>query len=363
MPAYKRGNKWSFRVYYDDPLTSKRKQYEKRGFESKKEAKVAEVEFLNSIKHNTLPAYVDVPFRLAYEYYLTEKKKEWKETSYYGNKIILDSRILTFFEKYSINKITKSVINEWRNSLDLQNFRKNYKNKLLTNLRGIFKYANINFNINNHVMDNEPGFKNDSALVKEKGIYNEEEFLRFTKAINDIRYKTFFYLLFYTGMRVGEIRAITWNDVDLIQGSISVNKTITNKIYDNDYKIIRPKTESSVRKIYFPTNIINPILIDYKEYCKVTHEFSDNQFVFGIDRPLAETTIRRQNILYAKRASLEPIRIHDFRHSYITMLYHKNVDMVIAKDQVGHSSIKTTADIYLKLSTEKRREGINHAFS
>ncbi|MCV2231932.1 site-specific integrase [Paracholeplasma manati] len=361
MAVCKRGDKYSYRVYVYDHERGKNRQIEKRGFTTRKAARQAEVEFLSKYELTNSLKKHELSFKTVYDFYLYQKKKEWKATTYYGIKKILDKWLLEPFKNLDFTKITKSHINKWRNELDNHGFSSRYKNKLLTNLKSMFSLAMDEFDIQHNVVKSEPSFRDDKLSV-ESGIYTEDEFKMFQSVINDNQYKLLFTMLFYTGLRIGEIRALKWNDIDTDKGSIVINKQISNKTFDRKPILVQPKTKSSNREVFYPKKEINPLL---ELNVSVLSDFYGNNkslFVFGYKKPLSETTIRRKNEHYSKAACLHTIRIHDFRHSYITMLFYKNVDPLTTKDQVGHSSVKTTLDIYTKLEKDTRKNRINSAF-
>lgn len=153
-----------------------------------------------------------------------------------------------------------------------------------------------------------------------------------------------------------------WKDLNREAGSIIINKQVTNKTKNKKAIEINPKTSSSVREVYYPIAHIEHLIKKYENECNVKKCDLRDFYIFGCKIPLAETTIRRKNDLYASKSGLHRIKIHDFRHSYITMCYNKNLDVLTTKDQVGHSSIKTTLDIYTTLDHKQRQLNIKKAF-
>jgi len=367
MSICKRGDTYSYRVYVYDHERGKNRQIEKRGFKTKKAAKIAEAQFLadyelkSSIKRHT------ISFESVYDYYITQKGKQWKETTKYGLMTILNKRVLEYFKNLDMTKIVKRHINAWRETMNNLGFTARYKNKLLTHLRGIFSFGQSEFGLVKNPLANEPPFKENSLILPgtkdKKLIYDEVEFLRYQTAIDDIMYKLFFTMLFYTGLRIGELRAIKWMDIDRENGILTVNKQISNKTSSRRAVEVLPKTQSSIREVFYPISNVEHLI---QEYILIHHgkiSPRNDFYVFGGSTPIPETNIRRANIKHALNADLHVIKIHGFRHSYITMLYNKNVDPLTTKDQVGHSSIKTTLDIYTKLDNTQRKSNIDKAFN
>lgn len=205
-------------------------------------------------------------------------------------------------------------------------------------------------------------------MIQEKKIYyTSEQFALFQKQVDNLGMLALFTTLFYTGLRIGEVRALKWTDINFEDRYINVSKSVTNKAIkaknDESYLILTLKSKSSVRKVYYPVEELEPILMKHYEKAQRRIDYNINWFVFGDDHPYSETNTRRQNIKYANRAKLPPIRIHDYRHSYISMLYKLNVDVAVTKEQAGHSSIQTTMNIYTHLSEGDKKNAIKSAFS
>lgn len=358
MPVYKDKNGWSFRTYVDN------KQYKRSGFETKKEAIQAEANFktLNTNKSKIIQK--KITFNMVYLHYISEMEKKWKITTLAGQQLIIKKNIIDFFKNCEINDIDQVMINRWRESISKYSI--NYKNKLLIQLKAIIRTSNRIFFTTNNIVEGEPPFKDDTMIQEKKIYYTSEQFALFQKQVDNLGMLALFTTLFYTGLRIGEIRALKWTDINFEDSYISVSKSVTNKAIkaknDKTYLILTPKSKSSVRKVYFPADELQPILFKHFEKAKRRIDFNMNWFVFGDDHPYSETNIRRQNIKYAKRAKLPIIRIHDYRHSYISMLYKLNVDVAVTKEQAGHASIQTTMNIYTHLSESDKMNAINEAF-
>lgn len=305
-----------------------------------------------------------ITFDIVYLHYLSEMEKKWKITTLAGQKLIIKKNIIDFFKNIEINKIDQVLVNRWRQSISKYSI--NYKNKLLIQLKAIIRTSNRVFFTTNNIVEGEPPFKDDTMIQEKKIYYTSEQFSSFQEEVDNVGMLALFTTLFYTGLRIGEIRALKWTDISFEDGYINVSKSVTNKAIkaknDKSYLILTPKSKSSIRKVYYPFDELQPILIKHFEKAQRRIGFNTNWFVFGDDHPYSETNIRRQNIKYAKRANLPAIRIHDYRHSYISMLYKLNVDVAVTKEQAGHASIQTTMNIYTQLSENDKKNVIQKAF-
>lgn len=363
MGVYKHNdrNGWYFRTSIDG------KQYKRSPFKTRKEALEAEAKFRTNFTTHEAISYGKITVEMVVEQYLIDSKTRLKAITLSNYTLWLNRHIRHFFGDKEINRISRDDINRWRTNLDKCNYTVSYKNKLLRLLRNVFKYSNIRFNTNNRILELESTFRSDEPVKERNDIYTVDEFNRFFSVIDKPMFKAVFTLLFYTGLRIGELRGLSWDDIDFDNGSIHVNKIVTTKVdkqyMTNGFLIQTPKTSSSVRSIDYPLDIVNPVLKDYMDTVINQYGWSSTWFVFGGTKPIAETNLRRMKIKYATMANLHQIRIHDFRHSYISMLYELGVDVTITKEQAGHSSINTTINTYTKISKKTRRDSIDAAFN
>lgn len=160
-------------------------------------------------------------------------------------------------------------------------------------------------------------------------------------------YREMTILLFYTGLRVGEALALTWNDIDFEQEQLFVNKT-----YDINAKVLTTtKTEGSVGYVPFPSFITDMLKRIKKESEESIYGFNEDLFVFGGISPYHYSHYHRKfKIVFPE------LRIHDLRHSYAAYLINKGVDIYLIKELMRHDDIKQTANTYGHLYTERKRQ-------
>ena len=172
-----------------------------------------------------------------------------------------------------------------------------------------------------------------------------EEFQQFLSVINDDIWKTLFQVLFYCGLRQGELQALNWNDIDFTKDTISINKTLTTKLKGQKYTIFPPKTKSSYRIIPMIKMLRAELYNLYNTY-KILNGFNNEWFVFGGVNPIPETTIQKHKNKYCELSNVKRIRIHDFRHSCASLLISKNADPVLVAKYLGHSDVSMTLNRY-----------------
>ena len=224
-----------------------------------------------------------------------------------------------------------------------------YKQKYLTKIRSTFMtfltWCEDTFEIPNlYFLVKKPKRK---ELKTEMQFWELDEFIEFQNSVDDIMWKTFFMLLFYSGCRVGELLALS--DFDIVNENdnlyLSIHKGLTRKTSNTEDKFIisAPKTATSNRRVQLP-EVMTAQLEKYIAYKKENGISSD--FLFGGDAPIPQRTYQRYFDRYTKAADLKHIRIHDLRHSHASMLIHLNVPITVISKRLGHSSVKMTLEKY-----------------
>lgn len=201
-------------------------------------------------------------------------------------------------------------------------------------------------------------YKRSSIKKKDYKYYSFKEFLKLIKVIDNSKDKLIFSLLFYYGLRVGELRALQIKDFK--KDRISINKELTNKGRFGGQKILDPKTSSSFREY--------PYVRDIKKLLDVVvieNKLEEDDFIFinkKQNKVIGESSIRRKLDEYSSLAKLKRIKIHEFRHSCATYLINKDIDPKDIASWLGHSSVDTTLRVYSHL-LPIRKENIKNIFN
>ncbi len=338
--------KWYFYGKYYDPFMQKNKQYKRRGFNTKTEAKNAEAKFLLSLNDEVIG---NIPMNKIIEEYYKYKEPEMKKSSYQSLKNKTDKHILPYFKDMGILDIKARDIKNWKEHMNTKGLSLKYRKDIFDMLSSIFKFSNRIYGINNNSCLAEGNFKDPMNQVKEMEFWTLEEFIKFDSVIDDHEYRTFFNFLYWTGCRKGEVQALNWNDFTEGFKSVKIRKTINMKITGQTYEITPPKTACSNRDIPLPKQLIS-LLQEHYNNMSIFDGFSSNCFVFGFNTPLSNTTIERKKNEWCKIAEVKQIRLHDFRHSHASFLISnspndKNLILAISK-RLGHSSPNTTLRVY-----------------
>lgn len=343
MSVYKdeERNTWYVSVRYQN-WTGERKQKLKRGFATKKSAQAWEREFLQKQS-----ADMDMVFKSFVEVYFDDKSKRLKERSASNKKYMISAKVIPYFGSKPMNAIKPADIIKWQNLMLEQGYSPTYLRMLQNQVTAIFNHAEKMYGLADNPCKKVS--KIGCANAKELNFWTLEEYKRFSDSFqkNEILYKTLYEILFWTGCRIGEVLALTMDDIDFDSLIISVNKTY----YRHDRKdvITVPKTESSVREISIPLHLANEI----SEYTACIYG--------GLDKgerlfQLTDRAVQKKMIRNAELAGVKRIRVHDIRHSHIALLIEKGISPLAIAKRVGHDSINTTMNIYGHLYPNKQKE-------
>lgn len=341
MPAYqdKKTKKWSFRTYADD-IYGNRKQFERNGFKTKKEALDAE----NKFKSEDKVTIKNITFEQLYEDYIEYKKLKNKAQSLRAIKSRFKNHILPYFKDYKLNKITNSVYIKWQIEIEKKGFKHKYNSNLHGAMVNILNYAVKFYGLKENIASLTGNFKRKTELIKKVDFWSQEEFQQFINVVENNVYKALFDTLYYTGIREGEALALNWNDFKANK-YLNISKTISKESVNNKRVINTPKTANSIRDVTLDDELIKE-LNDLKDFYKKFIDFNDSWFIFGGIKPLAPTTIGRKKDKYCEMAKVKKIRIHDFRHSHASLLLSMNVPITVISERLGHSDITMTLNTY-----------------
>ena len=179
----------------------------------------------------------------------------------------------------------------------------------------------------------------------------------------DTKYKVAIILTVFTGVRLGELMGLEWQDVDFKNGIISINRS-SQYLADMGVFTKVPKTESSIREIAIPEFIVS-LLEEYKlwyeEQKSIYSELwtnSDRLFVQADGKPMHPSTISKWFVKYVGQIGLPVINFHGLRHTNASLLVAQNIDIAVVSARLGHAQISTTLDFYVHpLLSHNRKAG------
>lgn len=312
----KNGRAWYFKFSYKDAFGAT-KQYKSKRFLTKKEASNAEKMFLvtstDKVEDNNMT------FKDLYDEFRMHNDEIMKDTTKYGydNK----EKFIEFFFPIKLKDFNIEHFEKWKKQINSYGYTTNHKNHLFKFFKELLNFAtkwyNFNFTATYNKMTN---FTDPNEIPKEMLFFTYEEFKKFISVEDDILFKTLFETLYYCGLRRGELRGLTWKDIDFKNQYLSVNKNIVATQGDEKkpYMVTTPKTKSSIRNIPIPKVLMEDMKVLY-EVSKRHYGFNDDWYLFGDTDPITNGKLRHRKNKDCKLAEVKQIRIHDFRHSCTTI--------------------------------------------
>lgn len=367
MPIYQEKNKlkqtkdgrsWYYRTYYAD-MYGNRKQKVSKLYSTKKEAKDAEAEFLLRAKQKDETDY-NISFESIYNEWLLQKKSQVKSTTFYGIKRNTTKHILSYFKNFKLHSIKINSLLLWKEKIEKYNFTTSYQNTIIGYFTEILEYARNNYEFDSKTIsklhkDKIETVKNIKETV-EQNYWTYEEFNQFIGFVDEKLYKIMFLFLYYTGLRLGEMIALTWNDINFKKKTIRVNKTYADRIEGSNYIITSPKTTNSIRTIELDDNLLD-ILKKHYENEKQIYNFSNDVFIFGNFKHISPTTFRNHLNKYIEKANVKKISPHGFRHSHVSLLINLGCDSRDVAERVG-DTIEVVETTYYHMFPNKKAKTV-----
>jgi integrase len=333
MSVYKdeKTNTWKAYYRYTD-WQGKVHQTTKRGFSTKSEVLAWERE--QKIK---VEADLDMSFESFVDIYTVDMKNRIKENTWHTKEHIMRTKILPYFGQRKISDIQPKDIIAWQNEMIKSTNKQGkpyspvYLKTLHNQLSAIFNHA-VRF----YGLQNNPAAKVGNmgkAKGREMLFWTQEEYQKFSFAIMDKPISFYaFEMLYWCGVREGELLALTPADFDFERGTVTINKSY-QRIGRRDV-ITDPKTAKSNRTIKMPQFLIE----EMQEYLKQLYSVDKNDRIFEVTKSYLHHEMDRGS----KEAGVKRIRIHDLRHSHISLLIDMGYSAVAIADRVGHESIDIT---------------------
>lgn len=347
MPAYKdnKTGKWFCKFYYTDWQGNNRQKW-KRGFATKKEALAYERDFLEKQSANP-----DMTFQNLYELYMEDMTARLKKSTILTKKHICETHILPFFGKKPINEIKASDVRRWQNQLmnSPKGYSKTYLKTINNQLTCMINYAKRFYDLNTNPCGQAGSI--GQAKAEEMDYWTYDEYVAFREGIKDkpLSYICF-QVLYWTGMREGELLALTAADIDLDTKQIDINKTY-QRLHGEDI-ITTPKTRKSKRKVPIPDFLRQEL----QEYMDSRYMLAPNERLFPITKSFLSHEMERG----CKATGVKRIRIHDIRHSHASLLINQGCDALILADRLGHEKVSTTLNTYSHLFPHKQQELVSN---
>ena len=325
------GKTWRVAVYYTDWQGNKKK-HEKRGFKTKKSAQEYEKEFLAKKKHD-----INMGFCAFIDLYLSDIKPHIKLTTYATKENIINKQIKPYFASKSLSGISSVDILQWQNELLMQRdddgkgYSQTYLRTVQNQLNAIFNHAVRYYNLPKSPCSATK--KMGRSKAKEMLFWTKDEYMKFAEVMKEkpVSYYAF-QLLYWGGMRCGELLALSMSDFDLERKTLHIHKNY--QIVKGQEMIITPKSEKGDRVIDLPDFICD----EMEDYFASLYKADPESRIF----PFTKYYLHHEMDRGAKAAGVKRIRIHDLRHSSCALLINLGYSPIQIAERLGHESVTIT---------------------
>lgn len=320
MPVYKdeKHNTWYVKLYYTD-WTSQKRQKMKRGFKLQRDAKEWENDFLTQQAGES-----DMKFSALVELFLKDYRSRVKLSSYITRESIINKHLLPYWKDTAINQITPAGVRKWQQTVINKGYSQSHLHQINVVMVQLMGYAVKYYGLKQNPC-NIAGSMGKSD-VRRLNFWTLEEFQKFLDTVRNPLVKVAFQVLFFTGLRVGELQALTLADFDQEAGTLTVSKTY-HKFNKADH-ITPPKTSRSNRTVTLP-----PFLVDIlKEYISHLYDMQQDDRLFGLVTPQKLKTAIKNG---CESTGIKCIKIHELRHSHVSMLIDMGFTPFLIAERIG----------------------------
>lgn len=403
----KRGTTWSY--YFDlGKIDGKRKKKEKGGFRTKKEAEQALASAMNEYNNAgtvfeasniTVSDYLD-------QWYDLHCKLNLKYNTQVGYLQIIENHLKPKFGIYKLKAINSTILQEYANSLKLNGYSKSHIVGILTVFQSALDYAIEPL----HYISQNPmksvKFPKVERKPRERIILTLDEWQLIIDRFRDTRYYMPLMIGFYTGLRISEAFALTWDDIDFEKRTLSVNKQIVKRNFGADVRKVvekkgkkelrsswyftTPKTPASVRTVPFGETLYQALKHEKAEQLKNELQYGEYYTIHVMKKEVDEKgndMIRVVPVQKCIDSQLQRVRLicvaengqytstdsfkfcsrvihrelqlafdyHSLRHTHATMLIEAGANVKNVQVRLGHTNIQTTLQTYVH-DTEKMAE-------
>jgi len=299
-------NRWMSQVRVKD-WTGKIIHKKKRGFQTKKEALQWERDF---VKQST--GSLGMIFADFIELYLKDMEHRLKPTTVDSKRYVINLKITPFFGKIPLNEIKPTDVRKWQNELTSYRdangkpYSQTYLKNINNQLTALFNYAMKYYGLSENPCHKAGSMGKKKA--EEMLFWTKTEFDTFIESVKDkLPSYTIFMTMYYTGIREGELLALTPADIDFTNKTVTINKSYQR--LNNEDIITSPKTPKSNRVIPIPDGLCACL----KEYMSHCYELQPGDRLF----PYTKFYLYHEMERGCKLSGVKRIRVHDIRHPYV----------------------------------------------
>ena len=322
---------WFVQFRYTDWRGEKQQKF-KRGFATKREAQEWERQFLMQKQ-----ADVNMTFESFAALYEKDVKPKLKLNTWLTKESIIKKKILPYFRNRKLSEIKATDIIDWQNEIRKltdskgKPYSTTYLKTVHNQLSAIFNHAVKYYGL--QVNPAQRAGNMGSEERREMLFWTKEEYLKFADAMMDKPMSFYaFEMLYWCGIREGELLALTPDDFDFRNRTVTINKSY-QRLKGQDV-ITTPKTKKSNRTIQMPQFLCD----EMQDYISKLYGAEHDSRIF----PISKHYLTHEMVRGCKETGVKKIRIHDLRHSHVSLLIDMGFSALAIADRVGHESIEIT---------------------
>lgn len=268
------------------------------------------------------------------ELYFADMENLLKVNIIRTKRYLIEGKILPFFKDLPLNAITPSHVRKWQSGLLAKEKSQTYIKTINNQLSAIFNYACRYYGLpeNPARLAGSIGKKNAGTMK----FWTVDEFNAFIVHVPKLPGRVGLSVLFWTGLRIGELLALGADDINLEARTLSVTKSY--QTIDGREIITAPKTEKSKRVIPIPEKLCGEL----RGYMAALYEPQPGDRLF----PFTKSYFHKQMLKGCEASGVEKIRLHDLRHSHAALLIHLRLPILLVSERLGHEDVETTLRTY-----------------
>lgn len=343
--------KWEF--IFDagtDPLTGKRRQIKRRGFESKRHAMDEMTKLKAEILENEFLDLTQMSYDRYMEEWFQERKNRLQKSTFEIHSIFYRNVIKPKLGHLKLQQMSPIQIQKFVNNLvNDTSYSEHTVHLIFRIVSASLKKAKVL----KLIKDNpSTGITLPRIKRKEIDVWSLEQVNFFISEAKKIKRLTRchigFLISIFTGMRQGEVLGLRWKDIDFEAQVIFVRQTLTQ----NAEIKAGAKNEASVRSIHIPNKLIDELRTYRKQILQekliLGQSYRDNDLVVCTrdGKPMIPRNFRKEFYKVVEKVGLPKIRFHDLRHTHATILIQQNINVKLISERLGHVDIETTLNTY-----------------
>lgn len=268
------------------------------------------------------------------ELYVADMEPRLKQNTMRNKKYLLEKRVIPFFRDLQVNEITPAHVRKWQSELLADGVAPTYAKTINNQLSAVFNYACRYYGLaaNPARAAGSVGKKHASEM----NFWTVDQFNQVIEHVPRLPGRTGLSILFWTGLRIGELLALRPCDIDLEAKRLTVNKSFQS--IEGKEVITDPKTERGRRVLPLPDKLCAEI----KAYEDAIYDLRPDDRLF----PYTKSYFHRQMQKGCDATGIEKIRLHDLRHSHAALLIHLNTPILLVSERLGHENVETTLRTY-----------------